>query len=68
MVNKILGYRKMLSMTQKEMADKLGLSEGQYRAKEKGYYDFSKTEMEKFHELVHAKVREVEITDIFFKV
>lgn len=68
MVNKILGYRKMLSMTQKEMADKLGLSEGQYRAKEKGYYDFSKTEMEKFYDLVHEKVREVEITDIFFKV
>lgn len=68
MVNKIVGYRKMLAMTQKEMASKLGLSEGQYRAKEKGYYDFSKTEMEKFYDLVHEKVHGVEIADIFFNL
>ena len=66
MVNKILGYRKMLSMTQKEMADKLGLSEGQYRAKEKGRYDFSRDEMQKFYDLVSEKLNDVEISDIFF--
>lgn len=66
MVNKILGYRKMLSMTQKEMATQLGLSEGQYRAKENGQYDFSRTEMEKFYNLVHEKMKDITITDIFF--
>lgn len=66
MLNKILGYRKMLSMTQKEMGSALGLSEGQYRAKEKGYYDFSKTEMEKFYNLVKSKQLNIKIEDIFF--
>ena len=66
MINKIVGYRKMLSMTQKEMAEKLDLSEGQYRAKEKGYYDFSRGEMQKFYDMVHDKLGGVEITDIFF--
>lgn len=44
MVNKVLGYRKMISLTQKEMASQLGISEGQYRAKEKGLYDFTRNE------------------------
>lgn len=65
-MKKILGYRKMLSLTQKEMAEKLGLSEGQYRAKEKGYYDFSESEMMKFYKVVHEKNNDVKITDIFF--
>lgn len=66
MINKVIGYRKMLSMTQSEMAEKLGLSEGQYRAKEKGYYDFSKTEMKLFHDLVSKQIKNVDIIDIFF--
>ena len=66
MINKVVGYRKMLSMTQKEMADKLGLSEGQYRAKEKGRYDFSREEMKKFHSIVNQKLTDVGIVDIFF--
>lgn len=66
MVNKVLGYRKMLSLTQKQMANKIGISENQYRAKEKGRYDFSKTEMEKFHSVVEKVIDDIEIQDIFF--
>lgn len=66
LINKVVGYRKMLSMTQKDMAEKLGLSEGQYRAKEKGKYPFRDYEMQKFHDVVREKIKNVKITDIFF--
>jgi len=65
-MNKVLGYRKMIGFTQLQMANELGISENQYRAKEKGRYDFSKTEMEKYHEVVKKSMKDVKIQDIFF--
>lgn len=65
-MNKILGYRKMLGLTQKQMAEKLGISENQYRSKEKGKFDFSSSEMKKFYELVKNELKNIKIEDIFF--
>lgn len=65
-MNKVLGYRKMIGLTQLQMANELGISENQYRAKEKGKYDFSKTEMEKYHEVVKKTMKDIKIQDIFF--
>ncbi|MGH1803397.1 helix-turn-helix transcriptional regulator [Enterococcus gallinarum] len=66
MANKIVGYRKMVSMTQKEMAACLGISENQYRAKEKGRYDFTKSEMGKFCSIIQKSISSVNVQDIFF--
>lgn len=66
MVNKVMGYRKMLCMTQKQMAEELGISEGQYRAKEKGKYEFSQNEMKTFQKLLISKVGNIKLESIFF--
>lgn len=66
MTNKVLGYRKMVSMTQKQMADCLGISENQYRSKEKGRYEFTKSEMEKFCSVVQQSIPTVNVQEIFF--
>lgn len=66
MTNKVLGYRKMINFSQREMATKLGISEGQYREKEKGRYDFSQSEMKKFYETVQPFLSKVKLEDIFF--
>lgn len=44
MINKVIGYRKMIGYTQKQTAKELSISEGQYRSKEKGNYEFSRSE------------------------
>ena len=65
-MNKIVGYRKMTGLTQKEMAKKLSISEGTYRNKEKGKVSFKDGEMKVFFDLVHKEIRTVTINDIFF--
>jgi DNA-binding XRE family transcriptional regulator len=65
-MNRIVGYRKMIGLTQKEMAKKLGISEGTYRNKEKGKVSFKDGEIRIFFDLVHKVIPEVTINDIFF--
>lgn len=65
-MKKVYGYRKMISNSQKDMADKLGLSENGYRRKELGHTEFKRNEMEKFTKLVKELIPEIDITDIFF--
>ncbi|MHC5269286.1 helix-turn-helix transcriptional regulator [Enterococcus sp. LJL98] len=65
-MNKVLGYRKMIGFSQLEMAKRLGISESQYRAKEKGRFEFTETEIEKFTSIVKKFNSEVTVLDIFF--
>lgn len=64
----IVGYRKMIGLTQSEMAKQLNISELTYRNKEKGRIPFKDFEMLKFYELLQPIKPEVSITDIFFTV
>jgi ps3 protein 14-like transcriptional regulator len=40
-LDKITGYRRMLNLTQKDMANLLGISLSAYNKRENGYIDFS---------------------------
>lgn len=51
-MNKIVGYRKMLGMTQNEMAIKFGISTQAYRTKEQGKVNFTNNEMRLFRDLL----------------
>lgn len=62
----IAGYRKMIGMTQAEMAKQLNISELTYRNKEKGKIPFKDFEMEIFYMLLKQIKPSVSITDIFF--
>lgn len=62
----VAGYRKMLDLTQAEMAEKLNISEVTYRNKEKGKIPFKDFEMEIFHKLLKQIKPSISITDIFF--
>lgn len=44
MANKVRGYRNMLGITQKELADKLGLTAQSISAKERGITNFTDKE------------------------
>ena len=66
MINKVVGYRKMIGYTQKQMAKELSISEGQYRSKEKGNHEFSRSEMKIFKDIISKKIRISSIDEIFF--
>lgn len=66
MTNHVVAYRKMLGMTQKEMAKELDISEGTYRNKEKGRASFKDTEMHAFYNLIIEIKPEISIDEIFF--
>lgn len=65
-MNVVAGYRKMIGMTQAEMANQLNISEVTYRNKEKGKIPFKDFEMEIFYKLLKRIKPSVNITDIFF--
>ncbi|PKG22726.1 helix-turn-helix transcriptional regulator [Niallia nealsonii] len=65
-MNRIVGYRKMIGLTQKEMAKRLNISEGTYRNKEKGKVSFKDGEMKILFDLVNKELPGVTINDIFF--
>ena len=48
MENKVKGYRCSLGLTQKKMADILGMSTNSYASKENGISDFKVKEINKF--------------------
>lgn len=66
MANKIAGYRKMLGLTQKGMADKMGISKQAYFLKEKGETAFSDKEKQLFKNLLLPIFPEITIDAIFF--
>lgn len=63
---RVKGYRVMLGLTQKEMADVLGLSAQSYYLKENGRVKFTYDEMRVFRDRVRMIMPDVTIDDIFF--
>lgn len=66
MMNVIVGYRKMIGLTQREMAEQLNISELTYRNKEKGRTPFKDFEMLKFYNLLKPIKPDASIENIFF--
>ena len=67
MVNKIAGYRKMLGMTQKEMAKHFNISSQAYWQKEKKKVPFSDKEKVIFKGLLKSIFPNITIDEIFFE-
>lgn len=63
---RVKGYRVMLGLTQREMADILGLSTQSYYLKENGRVKFTYDEMRVFRDRVQTIMPDVTIDDIFF--
>lgn len=64
-MNTIVGYRKMIGKTQKQMADIIGIGEVAYRMKENGQSEFKKSEMIRFYEVVNLMNPSITFGDIF---
>lgn len=62
--NEIKGARSRLGLTQKYMADGLGLSEAHYGKKERGEVEFTRAEVPKVAELLGLNWTQV--NDYFF--
>lgn len=66
-MNKVIGYRKMLGLTQEETAQELNISAQSYRLKERGITSFKKNEMIWFRNKLRDKLfPEITIDEIFF--
>ena len=65
-MNRIKSFRALVGWSQKQMAQKLELSETQYRAKENGRYEFTQSEMKSFFEVVKPFKEDLTYEDIFF--
>lgn len=63
---RVKGYRVMLGLTQKEMADVLGISTQSYYLKETGQVRFTHDEMRVFRDKLRGILPEVTVDDIFF--
>ncbi|MDT2759848.1 MULTISPECIES: helix-turn-helix transcriptional regulator [Enterococcus] len=66
MYEKVSGYRKLIGLTQKEMANDLNISVQSYRNKERGRSSFSDNEKMIFKNIVNKKMPNVTIDEIFF--
>lgn len=68
-MNKLIGYRKMLGMTQDDMAKLFGVSVQAYRMKEAGKTAFNKKEMLLIRSLLREKLfPKITVDEIFFDV
>ncbi|TDM15620.1 helix-turn-helix transcriptional regulator [Macrococcus bovicus] len=66
-MNKIIGYRKMLGLTQNDMARLFGISPQAYRMKEHGKTAFSKSEMLLVRNSLRQKLfPNITVDEIFF--
>lgn len=66
MKNKIAGYRKMLGLTQAQMASKLNISVTAYFNKEHGLTPFTDKEKILFRDMLKEVVENPSIDSIFF--
>ncbi len=64
-MNKVLGYRKMLGITQQEMAQKLNIGIVAYRNKERGLNQFKEKEMIDILKIYTNKIPNLTLNDIF---
>ena len=67
MNHNLIAHRKMLKLTQTEMANKLGITLASYYKKETGKSDFTQTEMENIKVIVNEKYPELTTDQIFFR-
>lgn len=65
-MNKIVGYRKMLGLTQSGMATKLGISKQAYFMKEKGNTPFSDKEKIAIKCMLRTIFPSITVDEIFF--
>lgn len=65
-INKVAGYRAMLGMNQKEMADFLDITPQSYNMKENKKRSFTDNEKLKIKNLLLDHFDEITIDDIFF--
>ncbi|EIE3588085.1 helix-turn-helix domain-containing protein [Staphylococcus pseudintermedius] len=65
-MNKIAGYRKMLGMSQSEMASKMNISVQSYSKKENGKVAFKDSEKVLFKNLLLPYFNNITIDEIFF--
>ena len=66
-MNKIAGYRKMLGMTQQDMAKRMQISRQTYSLKENGKISFSDDEKIILKELLIQIFPNITIDEIFFR-
>lgn len=66
MNTKIVGYRKMLGMSQEEIAKKFGISKQAYYRKEKGKTAFNDREKQIFKNMLLPMFPDITIDSIFF--
>lgn len=64
--NKIRGYRTMLGLTQKEMAERLNISAQSYFNKENGNVAFKDGEKMQIKEMLLPLFPNITLEDIFF--
>lgn len=65
-LNKVAGYRAMLGLSQREIAELFGISKQAYSAKERGFTNFNKSEMIIFKNLLVEHIPGISIDEIFF--
>lgn len=65
MPNKLKGYRVMAGLTQKDMAEALGISLKSFHEKENGLVEFTLTEAKNIVEILNSKIKDIKFTDIF---
>ncbi|MGW7952734.1 transcriptional regulator [Staphylococcus shinii] len=66
MINKIAGYRKMLGLSQSELATKMRVSAQAYSQKENGKVPFKDTEKTLFKKMLLPYFPDITIDEIFF--
>ncbi|WP_238884440.1 helix-turn-helix transcriptional regulator [Clostridium sp. YIM B02551] len=66
MNKKLVAYRKMIDITQQEMAIKLGICLTTYNHKETGKKEFSQKEMVSITDIIKEKIPDITMDDIFF--
>lgn len=64
--NKVKGYRTMLGLTQKDLAELLDLSSQSVSNKERGFTSFTDEEKVVFRELVKDIIPDITIDEIFY--
>jgi len=65
-IQNVVKYRKMMGLTQSDLADKFGISQSAYNQKEKGVIKFSYDEMLAFKMLVNESVDPTATIDSIF--
>lgn len=67
MNNRLVAYRKMLGITQKQMADRIGKSLTTYNHKETGKVEFNQKEMIAITDVLKVDLPNITVDEIFYK-